>query len=314
MKLNTLADKFRAALRDDGVLEIVIYETIGEDWWSGGGVTSKSVKAQLDSAGNYSRILVRINSPGGDAFEGIGIYNVLRAAKKPIDVCVDAIAASAASVIAMAGDTITMGPNCMMMIHNAWGMCMGEGAEMRKMADTLDAISVSIAQTYVSRTGKPLDEVTALMDAETWLTAQECVEQGFATNIVEEPDRSAAVAALAQARQFKALGRMKHVPAQLKADPPPPEATQKAPPPAPPTENPAAAASAAPPRADNGNGCACGCPGCKDGDCSTCDDPECDDPNCDGCPMQSESENALQADYAARMKLAERRASAVGAQ
>lgn len=257
---------FRAALQSDGILELVIYEEIGFDWWTGGGITAKGVKEEIDRAGNYSSVLIRINSPGGDAFEGIAIYNLLRAQKKPIEVCVDGIAASAASIIAMAGDVITMGPNAMMMIHNAWAVCMGEAADMRKMADALDKISVSIAQTYVTKTGKTLEEVVALMDAETWMTAQECLELGFATAVAGDPNSASAGNALALARTFKALKHMKRVPENLKTAPkndPDPEVE-----------------------------CSCDCEACQDGDCPNCSNPDCNDPNCVDCPMQGDASAA----------------------
>ena len=101
----------------------------------------------------------------GDAFEGVAAYNILRAQGKPVDVYVDALAASSASIIAMAGDTITMGPNCIMMVHNAWSVSKGYAADMRKMADVLDTVSAAIGETYVSRTGLSVSRVKALMDA-----------------------------------------------------------------------------------------------------------------------------------------------------
>jgi ATP-dependent Clp protease, protease subunit len=161
---------FRAALQEDGVFELLVYEEIGEDWWSGDGLTAKMFKQKLDSAGVYARIRVRINSPGGDAFEGIAIGNVLKSAGKPVDVIIDGIAASAASIIAMCGDTISMASNSMMMIHNAWTMAIGDSRAMAKMGDTLGKIDGAIAQTYVDKTGKPMAAIRALMDEETWMT------------------------------------------------------------------------------------------------------------------------------------------------
>lgn len=252
---------FHAALQPDGTLEILIYGDIGEDYWSyDGGITAKAVKAQLDVAGNYANILMRINSAGGDVFEGIAIYNIIRGQKKPVAVCVDGIAASSASIIAMCGDTITMGPNTMMMIHNVWTICIGSAADMRKMADSLEKISGAVAQTYVTRTKKSLEEITALMDAETWMTAQECLAEGFATAIAAEPDQQVEENALAMARKFKTLARMKQVPEKLKAS-----------------------------AADE---CQCPCAACVDGDCENCNNTECEDPNCEDCPMQGEASNA----------------------
>jgi ATP-dependent protease ClpP protease subunit len=238
-----LKPSFKASLQDDGVLELTVYEDIGEDWWSGGGVTAKSVKQKFDAAGAFSRIVVRINSPGGDAFEGVAICSLLRSQGKPVDVYVDGIAASAASIIAMAGDTITMGRSAMMMVHNAWTVCAGDGDDMRKCADTLDTISLSIGQTYVAKTGKTAAEIKAIMDAETWMGAEECVDEGFATAIAE--DSAQEEAAMALAASFKSLAKLRNVPASLK-----------------------------PVKAD-ASGCACPCEPCMDGNCADC--------GCDGC-------------------------------
>jgi len=254
---------FRASVTPAGEFEILIYEDIGYDWWSGGGITAKNVREELDRAGAYSKIALRINSPGGDAFEGIAIGNVLKSAGKPIDVYVDGIAASAASVVAMCGGKITMAHNAMMMIHNAWGVCMGEASDMKKMGDTLEKISSSIAQTYADKTGKPLAEITALMDAETWMSAEDCVSMGFATAIAAETNEPA----MAMARGFKVLDKMKAVPEALK--------------------QPAAKAAAME--------CECSCQACQDGECEDCSNSACDDPNCEDCPMQGkeEAENSV---------------------
>ena len=265
---------FRAGLKPDGTLEILIYEEIGEDYWSyDGGVTAKTIKQQIEAAGNYAGIRMRINSPGGDAFEGIAIYNLIRSEKKPVEVCVDGIAASSASIVAMCGDTITMGPNALMMIHNAWTWCMGYASDMRKMADALDKISGAIAQTYVTRTKKSTEEITALMDAETWLTAQECLVEGFCTQITSEP--AIEENALAMARQFKSLGKLKKVPDRLKQATAVPKET--------------AAKIVAPKAESEPDVCECPCEACVEGRCADCSNAECDDSNCTNCPMQETS-------------------------
>lgn len=255
---------FRASVKDTGVLEMMIYEDIGADWF-GEGVTAKTVKQQIDDAGVYSSITVRINSPGGDAFEGIAIYNILKSQPRPVNVIVDGMAASAASIIAMAGDTIVMGGNAMMMIHNGRALCMGEASDMRKMADILDKVSSSIRQTYIDKTGKTDDDIKSMMDAETWLSAAECVEGGFATSIAPKNDKRAE-AALNMARNFKALKQFANVPENLK------------------------------PKADDDeygtSMCECSCENCQDDDDAACTNPDCDDPNCVDCPMQAGSSAA----------------------
>ena len=244
---------FRASVSTDGEFEILLYDEIGADWM-GNGITAKSVRASLDAASAYSKIVLRINSPGGDAFEGIAIGNVLKATGKPIDVHVDGLAASAASIVAMCGDTITMASNAMMMVHNAWTLCAGYASDMRKMADTLDRISTSIAQTYVDKTSKPLDEIQALMDAESWMSATDCLEGGFCTAIAaaNEP-------AIAMARGFKVLNLMKRVPESLLND-----------------------------DIDSVDGCQCYCQACLDDDCANCSNVDCEDSNCADCPMQEQ--------------------------
>jgi ATP-dependent protease ClpP protease subunit len=240
---------FRASMQPGGTLELLVYEDIGQDWWSDTGVTAKNVKQQLDTAGIYSRIAVRINSPGGDAFEGVAIMNLLRAQRKPVDVFVDGIAASAASIIAMAGDTITMGKSSMMMVHNAWTVCMGDGDDMRKCAETLDLISSAIGEAYSDRSGKTAAEIKTIMDAETWMGAQECVDQGFATAVAEEDEEDDGQN-MALAKSFKALRKLKNVPAALK------------------------------PKAGETDACECKCGPCKDGNCPACDCTGCAAENC----------------------------------
>jgi ATP-dependent protease ClpP protease subunit len=240
---------FRASLQSDGTLELLVYEDIGQNWWDGSGVTAKTVKQQIDEAGPFTRIAVRINSPGGDAFEGVAIHSLLRAQGKPIDVYVDGIAASAASIIAMAGDTITMGVSAMMMIHNAWCSCTGYADDMRKMADTLDKVSAAVAQTYISRSGMSSADVKELMDGESWLGAQDCVDKGLATSIAQNDENDDA--AMALAGSFKALKRFKNAPRTLRAD-----------------------------AADGDGECTCYCAPCQDGRCGECECRGCDADNC----------------------------------
>jgi ATP-dependent Clp protease, protease subunit len=210
--------RFSAAVKPDGTLELLVYEDIGVDWWSDTGVTAKTVKAEIDAAGAFSKIAVRINSPGGDAFEGVAIFNLLRAQGKPIAVFVDGIAASAASIVAMAGDTRTMGAGAMLMIHNAWSTCVGYAEDMRKMADVLDSVSSSVAETYITRAGLTAEKTKELMDGESWLNAAASVELGLATGIAAQGDDDGS--ALALARSFKALSRLRAVPEILKTEEP----------------------------------------------------------------------------------------------
>lgn len=165
------------------VAEIELYDEIG--FW---GVTAKQFKDTLVRAekDGVNEIKLRINSPGGDVFDGIAMYNDLVDFKGKVHVEIVGLAASAASLVAMAGDTISMKENAMIMIHNAWTIAIGNKADMRSTADVLEVIDSSLAKTYVSRTGLSLDEVTAMLDAETWLDADEALEKNFIDTIADD--------------------------------------------------------------------------------------------------------------------------------
>jgi len=168
----------------DGEAEILLYEFIGEDFF-GQGMGAKQFHDELKALGDISKIIVRINSPGGDVFDGNTIYNILKAHKAQVEVHIDGIAASIASVIAMAGDKIIMPENAMMMIHNPWGFAVGDAAEMRKMADALDKIRESIVVSYRAQTDLDEKKLFEMMDEETWMTAADAVELGFADEMIE---------------------------------------------------------------------------------------------------------------------------------
>jgi ATP-dependent protease ClpP protease subunit len=176
--------KFDVHAAADGVLEISIMDVIGYDYWSGGGVTAKSVKAKLDANPNAKSIKVLINSPGGDVFEGIAIQALLKRTGATVDVEILGWAASAASVIAMAGDTIRMHDGSLMMIHQAWTMAMGSAGDMRQTADFLEKIDASILDIYVRRTGGNRDEIRTMVENETWMTAEEAVAAKFASSVI----------------------------------------------------------------------------------------------------------------------------------
>lgn len=190
--------------------EIYIYGDIVRYQWDEEEVTANSFKEDLDNLGDVSTINVYINSPGGSVFEGVAIHNMLKRHKAKINVYIDALAASIASVIAMAGDTIFMPKNAMMMIHNPWTVAIGNAKELRKVADDLDRISVSAIESYLQKAGDKLDEKTLkqLLDEETWLTADEAKNYGLC-DVVQEPNNMAA----SISDEF--LQRYKNVPEQL---------------------------------------------------------------------------------------------------
>lgn len=153
---------------------ITLYDEIG--YW---GVTAKDFRSQLESI-DAKKINLRINSPGGDVFDGVAIYNDLVDHAAEVRVSVTGIAASAASLIAMAGDRIEIAENAFIMIHNAWGVCVGSKAEMEDFAKVLSEIDGALAETYASRTGQPLADIKKMMDVETWLKGKDAVAKKFA--------------------------------------------------------------------------------------------------------------------------------------
>lgn len=169
---------------------ISIYEEIGSDFWTGEGVTAKRIAAALRKIG-ANPVTVNINSPGGDFFEGLAIFNLLVEHPARVDIKVMGLAASAASVIAMAGDTVTMGLGAFLMIHNAWALAIGNRHDMRAAADFLEPFDVAMAEVYAARAGDRLDQAgaAALMDAETWLSASEAVAKGLADETMTLPER-----------------------------------------------------------------------------------------------------------------------------
>lgn len=166
-----------------GKLTIRLYDAIGPDWI--GMIGAETIARVLDEAGDVKTIDLRINSPGGDVFEGVAIYNQLVAHKATVNVTIDGLAASIASVIAMAGDDIAIAKAGQVMIHPPSGMAWGTSADMRQLADLLDSIQGSITGVYADRTGRDADELKAWIDAETWMTAEQAVERGFADRVIE---------------------------------------------------------------------------------------------------------------------------------
>lgn len=183
------ADKPLAAASDDDAT-ITIFDVIGDDWWSGGGFTAKRCAAALRSIGNRD-VTVNVNSPGGDMFEGIAIYNLLVEHQAKVTVNVMGLAASAASIIAMAGDDIAMGTGSFLMIHNAWGVVIGNKNDMRTSADVFDGFDTALADIYVARTGVKRAEVGSLMDAETFMSADDAIRRGFADRKLSNEDMPA---------------------------------------------------------------------------------------------------------------------------
>lgn len=190
------------AANEDEAASISIYDAIGEAW-DGSGVTVKRIQSALRSIGERD-VTVNVNSPGGNFFEGVAIYNALREHKAKVTIKVLGLAASAASVIAMAGDEILMGQGSFLMIHNAWAVAIGNRHDLVDAAAKLAPFDEAMAKVYAARTGMTAKQCAALMDKETWIGADQAVEDGFATGlldgaaIIEAPQSSAERRALAQ--------------------------------------------------------------------------------------------------------------------
>ena len=194
---------FEVKNQTDESVDIFIYDYIDPLFGIGAANIAKQLKAITSKLIN-----LHLNSPGGEVFDGFAIYNLLNEHAAKIVVHVDGLAASIASVIAMAGDEILMAENASLMIHEPWCFAAGDAAHFRKEADILDKLSDSIAGVYVARTGKTLAQVKAWMAEETWLSATEAKERGFATGI--KPAKS-----MAASYDPSVLASYRHVPAAL---------------------------------------------------------------------------------------------------
>lgn len=144
----------------------------------------KNVIAELTDESEELKVI--INSPGGDVQAGQEIYSILKDIKNHVTINVQSIAASAASMIAMAGDTVKMSPVALLMIHNASTCTSGDYRDMQHTADVLQTVNTAIMQAYIAKTGKTEDELREMMDKETWLTANQCLEHGFADEIIKD--------------------------------------------------------------------------------------------------------------------------------
>jgi ATP-dependent Clp protease protease subunit len=290
-----------AAAKKAEVLELYVYNTIGEDWF-GGGVTPDSVQKAIKDAGTFSSITVHLNSPGGDSFDGVAIHNILRQQGVPVNVIVEGLAASAAFTIAEAGDTIAICDGAMMMLHNAWSIAIGDARDMRAQADLLDKVSGTLRDLYAKRSGMGAEQVQQLMDIETWLTADEAVEKGFATEKKDTtPEKSAEAKALSAQYDLKKF--CSKVPDTFKAEEdeggePLPEYDPDGD-----EDDPDSAAE-----------CSCSCDACKAGNCKDCSMKDCKDENCTHAEEDMEAKAASEkviADKAAhdvrarRLKIAE---------
>ena len=195
----------RLAKTGANTAELILYGVI--DRW--GDIDPKTVRDELKSLGKIDVLNVHINSEGGSIFDGLALYNTLRAHDAKKIVHVDGIALSMGSVVAMAGDEIVMAEGAMMMVHNPLWVQAGEAEELRQAADVMDKLKDQLVAIYARRTGKPAEEISAWMDAETWYTAEEAIAAGFA----DRTEKRMAIAAALDPARFHNL------PAHLRQSP-----------------------------------------------------------------------------------------------
>lgn len=177
-------DSTIVAEKNDKVASIDVFDVIGSDFF-GEGFTAKRMSAALRSIGEDKDVVININSPGGDVFEAATIYNLVAQHKGHVTVNILGLAASAASVIAMAGDTVKISKIGFLMIHNSWSVVMGNKTDLREAADTLEQFDKSILAAYTGRATLEEKKIAKMMDNETWIGADDALEFGFADEIVE---------------------------------------------------------------------------------------------------------------------------------
>lgn len=211
--------RIRNAAESPSVTEILLYDEIGEDPWFGTGVSAKTFTEDL-AAVDTEEIHLRINSPGGNVFEGITMLNALRRHESKVTVFVDGLAASAASLVAMGGDNVVMSRNAEMMIHDAWGVAIGNAEEMQRMADDLGRASDNIASAYADRAGGTVNQWRKAMTAETWYTDKEAVSAGLADRVESSKTVADKAKATFNLSLFAYAGRAQAPAPQLPAEPP----------------------------------------------------------------------------------------------
>lgn len=175
--------QFNASKNDDAA-DFLVYGPIGSQFENG--ISAKNFATDLQKVKNVKTINVRINSPGGSAFDGQAIYSLLKSHRAHINVYIDGLAASAASVVAMAGNTVMMPRNAIMMVHDAFSIVIGNAEDMRKEADTLDKIKLSLIAAYETKSNLHESIISSMMSAETWLTADEALDLRFVDVVTEE--------------------------------------------------------------------------------------------------------------------------------
>ena len=165
---------YRIENKDNKEATVYLYDVI-DSWY---GISAEQFIKDFNAL-EQKTVHLRINSPGGSVFDGTSIYNTIKQSQKTVIVHIDGLAASIASIIALAGDEVRIAENAYLMIHEPWSLVIGNADDMRKEADLLDKVSGTIASTYVKKTGKNEEEISAMMAVETWMTGNEALEHGF---------------------------------------------------------------------------------------------------------------------------------------
>lgn len=194
-------------IANNDIATIDLYDEIG--FW---GITAKDFRNALKTT-TAKQLTVRINSPGGDVFDGIAMHNDLIAHPARIRVEISGLAASSASIVAMAGDEIVIAENAFLMIHNAWGIAIGDHTVMSEFAAVLEKIDIALVRTYAARTGIDVKEIASMLAAETWMSGDAAVEKGFADEVTQKQTASA----------LFDLSVFKNVPRQMSSATTPPE-------------------------------------------------------------------------------------------
>lgn len=174
----------------DSSADLYIYGDIVSYEWDESDVSAFGFKKELEELGDISELNVHINSLGGSTYQGLTIYNLLKQHKAKINMYIDGIAASAASIIAMAGDKVFMPKTSMIMIHNCWTGIIGNAKELRKTADDMDKIAVAYKAAYLSKINIDEEKLDELLEEESYLTADECVEMGFADEVLDLDEKN----------------------------------------------------------------------------------------------------------------------------
>jgi ATP-dependent Clp protease, protease subunit len=176
---------YRVRMAGSKAAEIYLYDQIGGGFF-GGGISAKQFADDLKDLGKIDTLNVRVNSPGGDVFDGLAIYNTLKRHPANVIMDIDGMALSIASIIVMAGDEINMAKNAMMMIHDPWTFAGGTAEDFRKQADLMDQVKGNLVTTYADRTKMDAQEIDDLMAAETWFTADDAKANGFVDSVTED--------------------------------------------------------------------------------------------------------------------------------